>query len=158
MGSDGTVYLTGSTTGTFAGQTRNAPNTANAFVCCAEQQRPRFAWTTQCGGMDEQSSGAIHRAYDPNGASVLDALGLPRGGNQHQSVGRSVASQTTLRPPANSFGIDIERHRRAPTSISAIEQGETMQSLVTKINAEMLNAGSAQVTYTGGGEALQDAR
>jgi hypothetical protein len=150
VGSDGTIYLTGSTTGTFAGQTRNAQNTANTFVS-ALNSNGTVAWTTQYGGMDGQSSGQSV-ALDPNGASVLDALGLPRGSvNVNQSV--DLSSQTTL-AAGDSFGIDIEGTGARNINIS-LDQGETMQSLVTKINAEMLNAGSAQVTYTGGGEALQ---
>jgi hypothetical protein len=101
--------------------------------------------------MDGQSSGQAI-AIDPDGASVLDALGLPRGTvDVNQSV--DLASQTTL-TTGDSFGIDIEGTGARNINIS-IDQGETLQSLATKINAEMLNAGTAQVTYTNGGEALQ---
>jgi hypothetical protein len=150
VGSDGTVYLTGSTTGTFAGQTRNAQNTTNTFVSALNSDGS-IAWTNQYGGADGQSSGQAI-ALDPNGASVLDALGLPRGTiDLNQSV--DLASQTTL-TAGDSFNIDLEGTGARNIAIT-IDQGETMQSLATKINAEMLNAGSATVTYTGGGEALQ---
>jgi hypothetical protein len=150
VGSDGTVYLTGSTTGTFAGQTRNAQNTANTFVSALNSDGT-VAWTNQYGGADGQSSGQAI-ALDPNGASVLDALGLPRGTiDLNQSV--DLASQTTL-TAGDSFNIDLEGTGARNVTIT-IDQGETMQTLATKINAEMLNAGSAKVTYTGGGEALQ---
>lgn len=150
VGSDGTVYLTGSTTGTFAGQTRNVQNTPNTFVT-ALNSAGAVQWTNQYGGLDGQSSGQSI-AIDPNGASVLDALGLPRGTlDTNQSV--DLASQTTLRT-GDSFGIDIEGTGGRKINIS-IAAGETMQSLATKIDGELLNAGSAKVTYTNGGEALQ---
>ena len=150
VGSDGTVYLTGSTTGTFAGQTRIAQNTANTFVS-ALNTNGGVAWTTQYGGTDGQSSGQAI-AIDPNGASVLDALGLPRGTiNVNQSV--DLASQTTLRT-GDSFNIDLQGTGARNITVS-IAQGETMQSLATKISGELQNAGSAKVTYANGGEALQ---
>jgi hypothetical protein len=150
VGSDGTVYLTGSTTGTFAGQTRNVQNTANTFVT-ALSSAGAVQWTTQYGGADGQSSGQAV-AIDPNGASVLDALGLPRGTlDTDQTV--DLASQTTLRT-GDSFNIDLQGTGARNITVS-IAAGETMQSLATKISGELQNAGSAKVTYTGGGEALQ---
>jgi hypothetical protein len=150
VGSDGTVYLTGSTTGTFAGQVRTAQNTTNTFVSALNSDGS-VEWTTQYGGADGHSSGQAV-AIDPNGASVLDALGLPRGTiNVNQSV--DLASQTTLRT-GDSFNIDLQGTGARNIAIT-IAQGETMQSLATKISGELQNAGSAKVTYTGGGEALQ---
>ncbi len=141
VGSDGTVYLTGSTTGTFAGQTRNSQNTSNTFVT-ALNSSGQIQWTNQYGGADGQSSGASV-AIDPNGASVLDALGLPRGTiDTNQTV--DLASQTTLQT-GDSFGIDIQGTGARNINI-AIEQGDTMQSLATRINSELLNAGTAKVT------------
>ena len=62
-------------------------------------------WTNQYGGADGQSTGASV-AIDPNGSSVLDALGLPRGTiDTNQTV--DLASQTTLQA-GDSFGIDIQ--------------------------------------------------
>ncbi|HEX4273103.1 MAG TPA: hypothetical protein VHZ32_17050, partial [Rhizomicrobium sp.] len=56
VGSDGTVYLTGSTTGTFAGQTRNIANVTNAFAA-AITPSGTVSWTKQFGGADGVSTG-----------------------------------------------------------------------------------------------------
>ena len=77
VGPDGTVYLSGTTTGTFAGQTRNVANVNNAFVA-AIGGGGAVQWTQQFGGADGQSTGAAV-AVNPTGSSVLNALGLPSG-------------------------------------------------------------------------------
>jgi hypothetical protein len=46
---EGTVYLAGTTTGTFAGQARNVPNTNNAFAT-ALNAGGTLKWTRQFGG------------------------------------------------------------------------------------------------------------
>jgi hypothetical protein len=77
---------------------------------------------------------------------VLDALGLPRGAiNPTQSV--DLTQQTTLRP-GDSFQIEIEGVA-ARTATITIAQGETYNSLVTKINAQLGQTGTAAVNYTG---------
>jgi hypothetical protein len=150
VGSDGTVYLAGSTTGTFAGQVRTSANTSNMFVA-ALGANGSVAWTRQYGGMDGQSTGS-GIAFDTQGSSVLDALGLPRGTvTINQSL--DLTSQSTLRA-GDSFQIAIQgTGARTPTI--TIDKGETLDSLVNKINAAMLNSGKASVTYKDGGEALQ---
>ena len=74
---DGTVYLAGTTAGTFAGNVRNVANVSNAFVA-AIGSSGAVNWVKQYGGVDGQSTGTAV-AVDPTGASVLDALGLPTG-------------------------------------------------------------------------------
>ncbi len=147
VASDGTVYLTGSTTGTFAGAQRTVPNVTNAF---AASIGPSGAvnWTRQFGGADGVSTGA-GLAIDPNGSSVLDALGLPRGTiSPTQSV--DLTQQTTLRA-GDSFQIAIQGTAARTTTIT-IDPGETYDSLVTKINAQLGGIGKAAVNYTGAGE------
>ncbi|HEY4113521.1 MAG TPA: hypothetical protein VGM17_05610 [Rhizomicrobium sp.] len=150
VGSDGTVYLAGSTTGTFAGQVRTSANTSNMFVA-ALGANGSVAWTRQYGGMDGQSTGS-GIAFDTQGSSVLDALGLPRGTvTINQSL--DLTSQSTLRA-GDTFQIAIQgTGARTPTI--TIDKGETLDSLVNKINAAMLNSGTASITYKNGGEALQ---
>jgi hypothetical protein len=150
VGPDGTVYLTGTTTGTFAGQIRNVAGVNNMFVSALNADGS-VAWTRQYGGASGQSTGA-GIAIDTQGSSVLDALGLPRGTiDINQSV--DLTSQSTLRA-GDSFGIDIQGTGARNVTIT-IDQGETLSSLANKINAELLNAGKASVTYASGGEALQ---
>ena len=150
VGPDGTVYLTGSTTGTFAGQTRNVPDVTNGFASAIAPDGS-VSWTRQFGGSDGVSTGA-GLAVDTQGSSVLDALGLPRGAiTVNQSV--DLTQQTTLRA-GDSFQIAIQG-TAARTATITIDQGETFDSLVTKINAQLGSIGTAAVNYTGSSENLK---
>jgi len=150
VGADGTVYLAGTTTGTFAGQARNVASVNNMFVSALNADGS-IAWTRQYGGADGQSTGA-GIALDAQGSSVLDALGLPRGAvSVNQSV--DLTAQSTLRP-GDSFGIDIAGTGARKVTVT-VDKGETLESLRDKINAELLNAGKASVAFADGGEALQ---
>ena len=151
VGPDGTVYLAGTTTGTFAGQDRNVAGANNAFVASLSSNGT-VNWTNQYGGVDGQSTGASV-AVDPTGASVLNALGLPSGTiSTNQSV--DLASNTTLQA-GDSFGLQIEG-TGARTATITIGQGETLQGLVDQINSELLSNGKASITYNStGGQALE---
>ncbi len=150
VGADGTVYLTGSTMGTFAGQQRNIQNVTNAFAS-AINPNGSIQWTQQYGGADGQSTGA-GLAIDPSGSSVLDALGLPRGTiDLNQSV--DLTAMTSLRA-GDSFQIKIEGVAPRTTTIS-IDQGETISSLANKINAQLGSIGKAEANYTGNAEGLK---
>jgi len=149
VGGDGTVYLTGSTTGTFAGQNRNIANVSNSFAASLSATGA-VNWTKQYGGQDGISSGA-GIAVDTSGSSVLDALGLPKGTiNPNQSV--DLTAQTTLRA-GDSFQIQIQGVA-ARTATITIDKGETLQSLATKINIQLQTYGKASVNYTAGAEGL----
>jgi hypothetical protein len=149
VASDGTVYLSGTTTGTFAGAQRSVQNVNNAFAT-AIGTNGAVKWTQQYGGADGVSTGKS-LAIDTQGSSVLDALGLPRGTiSLNQSV--DLTNQTTLRA-GDSFQIQIQG-TAARTATITIDQGETFDSLVTKINAQLGGIGKASVNYTGGGENL----
>ncbi len=150
VGADGTIYLTGSTNGTFAGQTRNAASVSNQFAASLAPGGS-VNWTRQFGGSDGQSSGA-GIAIDAQGASVLDALGLPRGTiTLDQSV--DLTSQTSLRA-GDSFQIQLEG-TAARTATITIEKGETLQSLATKINIQLQTNGKASVSFGHGVEGLK---
>ncbi len=150
VGGDGTIYVTGSTTGTFAGAQRSIQNVNNAFATALNSDGT-VKWTRQLGGADGVSTGA-GIAIDTQGSSVLDSLGLPRG---TISLDKSVelTSQTTLRA-GDSFQIAIQG-TAARTATITIDQGETFDSLVTKINGQLGGIGKASVNYTGGGETLK---
>ncbi len=150
VGPDGTIYLAGTTTGTFAGQQRSVQNVTNAFAA-ALNANGSVAWTQQYGGASGQSTGAAV-AVDPQGSSVLDALGLPRGTiDLNQSV--DLTSQTTLRA-GDSFQIKIEGAAPRTTTIT-IGAGETLDSLITKINGELGSAGKASLGFANNAESLQ---
>jgi hypothetical protein len=151
VGPDGTVYLAGTTTGTFAGNVRNVANVTNAFVA-AVGSGGAVNWVKQYGGVDGQSTGTAV-AVDPTGASVLDALGLPNGAiNINQSVDLTTA--TTLRA-GDSFQMKIATAASSRTATITIDPGETLNSLTTKINAELGGNGKATVSYASGGEGLE---
>src|SRR5581483_4069720 len=149
-GPDGTVYLVGSTKGTFAGQSRTLAGSDNMFVSAINPDGT-IQWTRQYGGAEGISTGK-GIALDAQGSSVLDKLGLARG---EISVPQSfdLAANTTLRA-GDSFEIDVAGTAARKITIR-IEDGETLQSLATKINAALTFVGSAKVTYANGGEALQ---
>jgi len=150
VANDGTIYVTGSTTGTFAGAQRSVQNVNNAFATALNSDGT-VKWTKQFGGADGVSTGA-GLAIDTQGSSVLDALGLPRGTIAlNQSV--DLTTQTTLRA-GDTFQIEIQGTAARTTTIT-IDQGETFDSLVTKINAQLGSIGKASVNYTGGGETLK---
>jgi hypothetical protein len=150
VGSDGTIYVAGSTTGTFAGAQRTVQNVNNAFATALNPDGS-VQWTKQFGGADGVSTGA-GVAIDPQGSSVLDALGLPRGTIAlNQSV--DLTDQTTLRA-GDSFQIQVQG-TAARTATVTIAQGETFSSLVTKINAQLGSIGTASVNYSGTGETLK---
>lgn len=150
LGNDGTVYLTGSTTGTFSGATRNVQGVSNAFAAALNADGT-VGWIKQFGGADGVSTGA-GLGIDPNGASVLDALGLPKGAISFtQSV--DLTQQTTLRA-GDSFQIQIQGTAARTTTIT-IDPDETFGSLVTKINAQLGGVGQASVSYGGSSENLK---
>lgn len=150
VAADGTVYVAGTTTGTFAGAQRSVQNVNNAFAT-ALNSNGSVKWTRQFGGADGVSTGA-GIAIDTQGSSVLDALGLPRGAVVlNQSV--DLTNQTTLRA-GDSFQIQIQG-TAARTATITIDQGESFDSLVTKINAQLGGIGKASVNYSGSGETLK---
>ena len=150
VASDGTVYVSGTTTGTFAGAQRSVQNVNNAFATALDTNGA-VKWTQQYGGADGVSTGA-GLAIDTQGSSVLDALGLPRGAitlNQSSDL----TTQTTLRA-GDSFQLQIQG-TAARTATITIDKGETFDSLVVKINAQLGSIGKASVNYTGGGSDLK---
>ncbi|HWF63172.1 MAG TPA: hypothetical protein VN685_01015 [Rhizomicrobium sp.] len=150
VGPDGTIYLAGTTTGTLPGQTRSIQNTSNAFAAALNTDGS-VAWTQQFGGASGQSTGQAV-AVDPQGASVLDALGLPRGTiDLNESV--DLTSQTTLRG-GDTFQIKIEGPSPRTATIT-IGPDETLDSLITKINGELGNAGKASLGFGNNAETLK---
>ncbi|HWA04236.1 MAG TPA: hypothetical protein VG819_12005 [Rhizomicrobium sp.] len=150
VGSDGTVYLVGTTGGTFAGQARNVPSVDNMFVSALDTDGS-VRWTRQYGGADGVSTGQ-GVAFDNQGSSVLDALGLPRGQIAfNQTV--DLTQSTTLRA-GDTFSLKIEGAASRTAKIT-IEKGETLNSLIRKINIQLQNAGKSSIAYGSGNETLK---
>ena len=150
VGSDGTVYLAGTTAGTFDGQSRNTEDTDNMFVAAVAADGS-VNWVRQYGGISGQSAGQ-GIAFDASGGSVLDALGLPSGevsGQQNSSL----TSATTLRA-GDYFKVEIGGDGGRTFTIR-IDKDETLSSLVTKINAQFGSKGKASISYKSGGASLK---
>ena len=147
----GNVYLTGTTTGTFAGETRSVINTHNLFVAQLATNGT-LNWTHQYGGRDGESRG-LAIASDNAGASVLDALKLTRGKiDVNQS--NAIASQTTARV-GDYFTMKVEGRTGTRTVKITLSKGETMRSLAVKINGALLFDGKAKALPVKGGQALK---
>ena len=148
---NGKLYLTGTTVGTFSGQTRNAQGTHNLFVAQLGTDGT-VDWTQQYGGLDGESKG-LAIAADNSGASVLDALGLPRGKiDLNQS--NAIESQTTARA-GDYFTLAIKGQAGTRNVKIAISHGETIRSLAIKINGALLFDGKATALPVHGGQALK---
>ena len=148
---DGKLYLTGTTGGTFSGQVRNAEGTHNLFVAQLETDGT-VNWTQQYGGLEGESKG-LAIAADDSGASVLDALGLPRGKiDLNQS--NAIESQTTARA-GDYFTLAIKGQAGTRNVKITIGKGETIRSLATKINGALLFDGKATALPVKGGQALK---
>jgi trimeric autotransporter adhesin len=83
---------------------------------------------------------------------VLDALGLPSGkitGQQNSSL----TAGTTLRA-GDFFKVEIEGDAGRTFKVT-IDKGETLNSLVTKINSQFGSKGKASISYTSSGAALK---
>ena len=147
----GKIYLTGTTTGTFAGQTRNVLNTHNLFVAQLDSGGT-LNWTQQYGGLDGESRG-LAIAADPTGASVLDALKLQRGKiDINQS--NAIESQTTARA-GDYFTLAIKDATGTRSAKITLGKGETLRSLAVKINGALLFDGKATALGVKGGQGLK---
>ncbi len=99
--SAGTVYLTGTTTGTFAGQTRNVAGTQNAFVTC-----PQFIRQCELDAAIWRRQRHLDRRRRRHRCERVERArraGPAAGHDRYQPVGRS------------RFGHDAEDRRFLPT-------------------------------------------
>lgn len=128
--SGGTVFLAGSTRGDLGGSGRNGPR--DGFVL-------RMDATTGTIGEVEQFGQVLTEtvtrglALAPNGASVLDRLGLPTG-DVERAQSRTVAAQTTARA-GDFFELVIDDRRSVRITLAA---GDTFADLERKIERATL--------------------
>jgi hypothetical protein len=148
---NGKLYLTGTTTGTFAGETRNEAGTHNLFVTQLSSDGS-VDWTHQYGGLDGESQGAAIAA-DTAGSSVLDALGLPRGAIENNQS-NLIESQTTARA-GDYFTLKIDDKTGTRKTKITLAKGETLRSLALKINSALLFDGKATALGVKGGQGLK---
>jgi hypothetical protein len=148
---NGKLYATGSTRGTFAGETRHVANAQNLFVAQLSATGA-VEWTRQYGGLEGESSGASV-AVDAQGASILDILKLPRGGIENNQS-NLIESQTTARP-GDYFTLVVEKGSTRREKKITLSEGETMRSLALKINSALLFDGKAKTQGMQGGQGLK---
>ncbi len=156
VGSDGTVYVAGTTTGNLDGASpintdpKNTSVRNNMFVAAVGTDGS-VNWVRQYGGKDGQSIGS-GVAFAANGSSALDALGLPSGQVQGKQD-NALANNTTLRS-GDFFKVQIEGDAGRTFKIT-IDKGETLSTLCTKLNAQLGSKGKASVSFGSGGASLK---
>jgi hypothetical protein len=143
---NGAVYVTGDTQGTLPGQTQTG--STNAFAAKLDATGA-INWTNQFGGQAGVAAGAAI-AVAPKGASVLDQLGLPTGTFEFQTS-QLLTANSTIRA-GDTFGISV--NGKPPRSVT-IGATDTIQSVKGRINALLLQAGSASSVFSSGGYRLQ---
>lgn len=147
----GKLYVTGSTRGTFAGETRHVATAQNLFVAQLSTSGT-VEWTRQYGGIEGESVGTSI-AVDMHGSSVLDALKLPRGSIENNQS-NLIESQTTARA-GDYFTLVVERGGTKREKKITLTTGETMRSLALKINSALLLDGKAKTQGMQGGQGLK---
>jgi hypothetical protein len=145
----GKIYLTGTTTGTFAGE---KPNTTHNLFVTQMDADGTFEWARQYGGVDSTSQG-MAIAADETGSSVLDALKLRRGTITSPSS-NLIEAQLTARA-GDYFTLRIEGRSSTRDTKITIAAGETLRSLALKINGALLFDGKATAMPVKGGQALK---
>jgi hypothetical protein len=142
------VYLAGSTRHGLSGQNAVAEGKVNGFV-----QKLSLSgaaqWTYQYEGAGGQAS-AAGLAADESGASVLDALGLPRG-DVAMGGSRLVTARSSVRP-GDFFSVQINDGSFRKIEVRA---SDTMRSLAQRVNRVLGLKGEAMVAREGGGDALK---
>ncbi|MBT6329255.1 MAG: hypothetical protein HOJ34_05680 [Kordiimonadaceae bacterium] len=143
----GSVYVAGTTSGTLSGETHTG--VTDGFVAKIDAATGAIDWQEQLnGGAGYNENTAI--AFDANGSSVLDKLGLPSG-TINRSEPRDIETQTSLRA-GDHFYISVNEGRNIKVDIRA---GDTFNTLATRINTLSTRNLKASVTYGDDGPALK---
>ncbi len=142
------IYVTGDTNVHIPGETLAPEGSVSAFVTKLPLDGSN-GFQRYFGGPGGTGAGAAV-VVDETGSSVLDALGLPRGELDYTPA-RTLTARTTLRP-GDYFTISVDgaRERRI-----TIREGETVRSLVNKINRVVLPDGRASVKRGVDGDQLR---
>lgn len=141
----GAVYVTGDTSGTLPGETKSG--TLNGFVAKLDASGVT-QWTEQYSGRGGVASGKAI-AIDTQGASVLDALGLPRG-TVDFTDSQLLTANSSLRV-GDYFEISVNGKVARRITIKA---SDTYRSLTTQINALLLGTGKATLLSSSKGYQL----
>ncbi len=145
---DGAVYLAGRSNGDLPGGDAQ-PGERKSFAAKLDAGTGALAWTAQVSGRGGLSE-AFALAIDPQGDSILDTLGLPRGTLDYGG-GQLLAERTALRP-GDHFYVSVDGGRKRKITIDA---KDTYLSLTFKINAALVLDGKAQVGRSPQGDSLR---
>lgn len=137
----GAVYVTGSTSGAMSGGA--APARTNGYVAKLDGNGARV-WVHQYES-EQGATFARGLSLDVQGASVLDKLGLPRGTIRFDEQ-RLITGTSSVRA-GDYFHVKVNGGAAFKVTVSA---GDTMRSLVTRINTVLLLKGEATLTRSGG--------
>jgi hypothetical protein len=134
---NGDVYLAGSTSGDMSGS--NALSATDAYVRKLDSSG-NTVWTRQ---FESPAGASVARSIsvDPQGASVLDVLGLPRGAIANDET-RTITAGSSVRAGDQFF----VRVNDGPKLKITVEAGDTMRSLARKVSNALLLKGSAEVS------------
>jgi len=142
---NGDIYVAGATNGSLTGGA--APSASNSYVAKLDDTGTQV-WVHQYAG-NAGTSAARSIAIDPQGGSVLDTLGLPRGAMSFDPA-REITAQSTVR--AGDF-FYVSANGLDPRRIT-VENGETLRSLAARITGALVLKGSASVMHGSAGDAL----
>ncbi|BCW88150.1 hypothetical protein sos41_12880 [Alphaproteobacteria bacterium SO-S41] len=147
--SNGRIFVAGDTKGTLPGATATHPDTQNAFAAEIDATGAQV-WASQFGVTTGEGYGR-GLAVDTGGASVLDALGLPKGTLKPGGQAHTITAQTTARA-GDYFTIQLNDYAARKITI---DPGETMTSLVRKLNSVLGLNGKASIARTAAGDTLK---
>ncbi len=151
VGSDGTVYLTGTTTGTFAGQSRSIAGNQNNMFVTSMSASGAINWTNQYGGLDGQSTGS-GIAIDPT-APACSTRSACRAAPS-RSTSRSISRSRPRCAPATASRSRSAASRRAPPRSPSTRARRWIRCR-PKINGQLGAIGKASVNFSAGAEGLQ---
>ena len=145
---NGSVYISGTTGGVLTGQSKTG--ITDGYTAKINASTGAVDWYDQHGGEIGGYNGATALAVDANGSSVLDKLGLPSGViNATQT--RNVETQTSLRA-GDHFYVSVNGGRDIKITIN---DGDTFDTLATRINTVSARNLKASVTIGEDGSALK---
>lgn len=145
---NGSIYLAGTTSGTLSGETKTG--VTDGFVTTIDSTTGAITSEQQLGGIEGGYNDATAISFVENGSSVLDKLGLPTG-TVNNTETRNIETQTSARE-GDYFYISINGGRDIKIDI---REGDTYDTLATRINTYSTRNLEASVTYGENGPALK---
>ncbi|MCC3861935.1 hypothetical protein [Pseudemcibacter aquimaris] len=145
---NGSVYVAGTTTGTLSGESKTG--ITDGFVTKIDATSGSITSQDQLGGIASGYNDAAAISFVANGSSVLDKLGLQTGTIDNDQT-RNIETQTSARE-GDYFYISVNGGRDIKIDI---REGDTYDTLATRINTYSTRNLKATVTYGDEGPALK---